>query len=277
MIPASVSHTNAEGSDPRLPKDVQEQRPMSDQKSPANTLVMEDNEDTAVFCERCRTWFNSPTQFEEHRTAGKKHKKNYRKDGTKTKVNGLEDVEDKEVTDDGTTVEPSDVFDINTTPRLPEGYCQLCITHPAYSTPLLWVCTKMESLMAVIARWSHPHHLRLLQAIPPQLKRKGSVYLLMYTIPPRKEPNFLSQLYWEMFEHTQRQQVHIAFDFFPPAPCTECRSLGRLGEILPKPECEICYERPSFHHTQCCPNNDNDLNTFSPASPTDTEGMSQGY
>ena len=167
MIPASVSHTNAEGSDPRLPKDVQEQRPMSDQKSPANTLVTEDNENMAVFCKR--------------------------KDGTKAKVNGLEDVEDKEVRDDGTTVDPNNAFDINTTPRLPEGYSQLCITHPAYATPLLSVSARKEQLTGIVARWSHAENLKLLRAIPTPPVSKELYHAAFSPIPfPQKQSSTFS-------------------------------------------------------------------------------------
>ena len=173
---------------------------------------------------------------------------------------------------------PTNTLRVELPSPLPEGYCQLSITHPARPTPLLWVCTKTDNLMAVIARWSHPQHLRLLHVMPPQLTRRGRVHLLMYTIPPRTEPNFLSQLYWENFDHVQGQEVQISFHFLPQAPCTECRGLGGFGEILPKPECEICYERPAFHHTQCCPSKDIDFSALDSVSPTEaSEDMSQGY
>ena len=150
---------------------------------------------------------------------------------------------------------------------LPDDYCQLSITHPAYPAPLLWVCAKMENLMEVIARWSHPQNLMRLHAMPTQQTRRGRVHLLMYTIPPRTEPNFLSQLYWENFDHIQEQKVQIAFHFLPQALCSECRGVGWFGEILPKPECEICYERPAYHHTQCCPSRDLELNTSDSHTP----------
>ena len=161
---------------------------------------------------------------------------------------------------------------------LPKEYCQLSITHPAYSAPLLWVCTKTENLIEVIARWSHLTNLRRLQVMPPQWTARGSAPLLMYTIPPRTEPNFLSQLYWETFEHIHEQKVQITFHILPQMRCSECQCMGTPGEVLPKPECEICYDRPAYHHTRCCPSRDKDSQALNSVSPTDaSEDASQGY
>ena len=158
--------------------------------------------------------------------------------------------------------------------HLPREYCQLSITHPAYSSPLLWVCTKMESLMEVIARWSIPTNLRRLQAIPTGMAG-GSFPLLMYTIPPRPEPNFLSQLYWETFEHIQNQNVFINLQIFPQMRCSECQHIGTPGETIPQPECDVCYDRPAYHHTRCCPSNLQAPNQISPTESS--EELSQGY
>ena len=153
---------------------------------------------------------------------------------------------------------------------MPDEYCQISITHPAYPTPLLWVCTKPTNIISVIGRWSVPHNLRLLQT--PR-RQTGRMQLLMYTLPPRNEPKFLPQLFWEYFDDIDEQKVHVAFQLFPPARCTVCHG---FGSILPKPECEICYVRPAFHHTECCPHRDEDTDT--PGSTSEVSGdTSQGY
>ena len=164
--------------------------------------------------------------------------------------------------------------DAEGTLHLPGEYCQLSINHPAYPTPLLWVCTKMECLMEVIARWSIPTNIRRLYTIPSRFAG-GSYPLLMYTIPPRSEPNFLSQLSWETFAHIQNQNVSINFQVFPQMRCSECQLLGTHGYTIPQPECGVCYDRPAYHHTRCCPSN---LQVPNPISPTESsEEPSQGY
>ena len=68
---------------------------------------------------------------------------------------------------------PTDNLDTGIPLPLPDDYCQLSITHPAYSAPLLWVCTKMANLMAVIARWSHPQKSKTIGRYAAATEEKG--------------------------------------------------------------------------------------------------------
>ena len=143
----------------------------------------------------------------------------------------------------------------------PMGYCQLCITHPAYATPLLSVSARKEQLTGIVARWSHAENLKLLRAIPTPPVSKELYHVLTYTIPPKTELNFLGELRREEFDDIQGQKVIIAFNFTPLVPCSECHSPAPFEEILPKPECAICQDRPSYHHTHCCPCRNFNLST----------------
>ena len=157
--------------------------------------------------------------------------------------------------------------------QLPEGWCQLLITHPSYQDPLFWICTRTDNITAALARWCLPANMKSLQYFSSEvcMSRASGYYLLMYTLPPNTNRKFLTDLLSEDF-YDVPQKVEIAFQFYPPEKCTICH-VDRPP--LPQRQCEICFQRPSWHHTQCCPEKEEAPSDG--GSPTNSDPASIGY